>query len=278
MVKTIERKYYKTELDQILKTQIEFHPELKSKELYESCCLELYPNNEAHRTSILNRDFLYLFLQDIIFYQRPLKTKTHLISDCELEYRVRFDTQEKVKLKCIAKSNPIFQEFRLWQFIANLRILEKEKGSKGEDVDVTGDYLVTEEKWVELFEFLDEKEEITQKQLLAKFKLKEDKFRWNFPEDKTYPCNETKAKFINRLKRIEGLKDFSFNKEQIQILWHLLYSVTDPEEREKALKKFAEKNNLNDDFAKSFAKMPPYKKDYGAYSEKAIKKLLPLMR
>lgn len=278
LVKTIERKYYKTELEQILKTQIEFHQELKSKELYESCCLELYPNNEAHRTSILNRDFLYLFLQDIIFYQRPLKTKTHLISDCELEFRVRFDTQEKVKLKCIAKSNPIFQEFRLWQFIANLRILEKDKGSKGEDVDVTGNYLDTEEKWVELFEFLDEKEEITQKQLLAKFKLKEDKFRWNFPEDKTYPCNETKAKFINRLKRIEGLKDVNLNKGQIQILWHLLYSVTDPEEREKALKKFAEKNDLNDDFAKSFAKMPPYKKDYGSYSEKAIKKLLPLMR
>jgi len=57
LVKTIERKYYKSELEKILKTQIEFHPELKSKELYESCCLELYPNNEAHRTSILNRDF-----------------------------------------------------------------------------------------------------------------------------------------------------------------------------------------------------------------------------
>lgn len=278
LVKTIERKFYKAELEQILKTQIEFHPELKNKELYEACCLELYPNNDAHRNGISTRDFLYLFLQDIIFYQRPLKTKTHLISDCELEFRVRFDNQEKIKLKCIAKSNPIFQEFRLWQFIANLRILEKEKGKNGDDLDVTGIYLDTEEKWVELFEFLDEKEDITQKQFLAKFKLKEDKFRWNFPEDKTYPCNETKAKFFNRLKRIEGHKEDKLNSEQIHQLWHLLYSVTDPDEREKALKKFAEKNKLNEEFSKSFSKIPPFKKEYGSYSEKAIKKLLPLMR
>jgi CRISPR-associated endonuclease Csn1 len=278
LVKTIERKYYKAELEKILKTQIGFQPELKNKELYEACCMELYPNNDAHRLSISSRDFLYLFIKDIIFYQRPLKTKTHLISDCELEFRVRFDTQEKVKLKCIAKSNPIFQEFRSWQFIANLRILEKEKGNNGEDLDVTGNYLDTNEKWVELFEFLDEKEDITQKQLLAKFKLKEDKFRWNFPEDKTYPCNETKAKIINRIKRIDGLKELRLSKEQLQHLWHLLYSVTDPEEREKSLKKFSDRNGFNDEFTKSFSKIPPFKKDYGSYSEKAIKKLLPLMR
>ena len=44
------------------------------------------------------------------------------------------------------------------------------------------------------------------------------------------------------------------------------------------MKKYAEKNNRPDLFAEVFAKVKPFKKDYGSYSEKAIKKLLPLMR
>ena len=34
------------------------------------------------------------------------------------------------------------------------------------------------------------------------------------------------------------------------------------------------KNNLGDDFVEVFKKFPPFKKEYGAYSEKAIKKFL----
>jgi len=278
LVKTVERKLYKHEFERILKTQIEFHEELKDKNIYYRCIQELYPNNEAHRKSIENRDFLYLFQQDIIFYQRPLKTKTHLISDCSFEFRIRKDNKEKAFLKCIAKSNPIFQEFRLWQFISNLRIYEREIGSKGEDIDVTSDYLKSENDWVELYDFLNVKEEISQKQLLAKFKLKEERFKWNYPEEKVYPCNETRAKINNRIKRLEGLKEYEISNSLLQELWHLLYSVTDPEERFKALKKFAAKHGFDEGFETSFAKFPPFKRDYGSFSEKAIKKLLPLMR
>ena len=32
-------------------------------------------------------------------------------------------------------------------------------------------------------------------------KLKKDKFRWNYVEDKKYPCNDTKTQFISRLKK-----------------------------------------------------------------------------
>ena len=35
---------------------------------------------------------------------------------------------------------------------------------------------------------------------------------------------------------------------------------------------------MGNDFVEVFKKFPPFKKEYGAYSEKAIKKLLPLMR
>lgn len=61
-------------------------------------------------------------------------------------------------------------------------------------------------------------------------------------------------------------------------MWHILYSVSDKQEIEKALATFAVKNGLNESFVEVFKKFPPFKSEYGAYSAKAIKKLLPLMR
>jgi CRISPR-associated endonuclease Csn1 len=283
LVKTVERKYYKDELTQILKTQIQLNSELFNNEKYEKCIFELYPNNEAHRNNIKQRDFLYLFLDDIIFYQRPLKSKVSLISDCSLENRVKIvdGITEKVPVKCIAKSSPIFQEFRLWQFIKNLKIYALEKEVNGKlinDVEVTSDFIFDEKKHVELFDFLNDKEEITQKQFLAFYKLKEDKFRWNYVENKSYPCNETRAKFLKRIAKIESIDKSFFTTEITQHLWHILYSVTDKEEIKSAIEKFALKHKLNQEFIDSFSKFPPYKKEYGSFSEKAIKKLLPLMR
>ena len=60
-------------------------------------------------------------------------------------------------VKCIAKSHPLFQEFRLWQFIVNLRIYRK---GLAQDVDVTNELLKTEEDYVALFDWLNGKKEI----------------------------------------------------------------------------------------------------------------------
>ena len=61
-------------------------------------------------------------------------------------------------------------------------------------------------------------------------------------------------------------------------MWHILYSVDDKNELEKALKKYEAKYNLNNGFTAVFKDFPPFAKDYGSYSSKAIKKLLPIMR
>jgi CRISPR-associated endonuclease Csn1 len=281
LVKTIERKFYKKEFEEILKTQIKHHPELNNKELYSKCIFELYPNNEAHQRNIKDRDFLYLFKDDIIFYQRPLKIKTHLISNCSFEYRIRRDNKEKVYLKCIPKSNPLFQEFRLWQFITNLKVYRKEKEVNGKihfDVDETNDFLQSIEDRVSLFEWLNDREKISQKQLLNFFKLNEDSYRWNYVQEKEYPCNETRADFIKALKKTKNISKGHLTNELTKKLWHILYSVTDPEERRKAITKFAQTNDFNESFVELFSKFSPYKRDYGSYSEKAIKKLLSLMR
>ncbi len=276
LVRTIERKFYKEELQKILQKQIEEHTALRDNILYQACVNELYPNNETHKKNIENRGFEYLFLNDIIFFLRPLKTKTHLISNCTLEHRIRKDNKEKVWLKCIAKSNPLFQEFRLWQFLSNLKIYVREQNGKY-DVDITHEYLKTEEDWVVLYEWLNQKDKINQKQLLNYFKLKDTSYKWNYVEDKEYPCNETYASFLTRFKKLE--LDISLLTENFTYhLWHILYSVTDPEQRKKTLINWAIQNNFQENVADVFFKYPLFKKDYGSFSEKAIKKLLSLMR
>ena len=282
LVRTIERKFYKDELKRILDKQTEYHPELQNDELYKACIEELYPSNEAYRLNISGRNFTYLFVDDILFYQRPLKTKKSLIANCPYEEHVGIDKatgeEKKYGVKCIAKSHPLYQEFRLWQFLSNLRIYKK---GLADDVDVTQDFLKTEEDYVALFDWLNEKKTIAQKSFFKypAFGLKKDadNYRWNYVEDKEYPCNETRAQLLAYLSKAGITTDF-LTIDLEERLWHLLYSIDDKEELGKALRKFAETYSLNNLFVEVFQKFPPFKKEYGAYSAKAIKKLLPLMR
>lgn len=298
LVRTVERKYYKDELIQILSVQQELIPELKDTELYKRCIEELYPNNEAHRSNLAKPDFVNLFVNDILFYQRPLKSNKTLIDNCPYEYRKDKDGNV-YPIKCIAKSNPLFQEFRLWQFVQNLRIIQRERfvsdgqldlfnnvdtGKLQTDVDVTAEFLKTEDDYIRLFDWLNDRSFIKQDTLLnSYFKIKKEKgkdhypYRWNYVEDKEYPCNETRAVMINGLEKC-NISSEILTHEMEMALWHILYSVEDKIEINKALRTFAEKNNLGNTLAEVFCKMKPYKKDYGSYSEKAINKLLPLIR
>ena len=289
LVRTIERKFYKKELEAILSKQLEFHSELKNRDLYAACLEELYENNDAHRSSIGAKDFVHLFLNDIIFYQRPLKSKKSLISNCPYEVRTFVDREtgevKKESIKCIAKSHPLFQEFRLWQFLQNLKIYARERVVNGKteaDVNITQELLKTEEDWIALFHWLNERKEIDQKAFLKYsafgFKKDIDKYRWNYVEDKVYPCNETRALIVTRLAKVPNVPADFLSREVEEALWHILYSVEDKHEIKKALATFAEKRGLDSHFVEVFEKFPPFKKEYGAYSAKAIKKLLPLMR
>ncbi|APQ17683.1 type II CRISPR RNA-guided endonuclease Cas9 [Maribacter hydrothermalis] len=309
LVKTIERKFYKEELKNILIKQIELQPTLFSEELYKACIEELYPRNEAHQNAIKNRDFIYLLMDDIIFYQRPLKSQKSNISGCQLEQRVYYKANkdsgenEEVKqaVKAIPKSHPLFQEFRNWQWLQNLKIYNKVDTEKGELTDVTKQLLPSEDSWVNLFNFLQCKKELEQKQFIKYFidkklinKTEKDHYRWNYVEDKKYPFTETRAQFISRLTKVEGIeeintfldkktqigtKDNSPFVSRIEQLWHIIYSVSDIKEYESALEKFAIKHHLNEEsFVANFIKFPPFKSDYGSYSKKALNKLLPLMR
>ncbi|MDR0865126.1 MAG: type II CRISPR RNA-guided endonuclease Cas9 [Candidatus Symbiothrix sp.] len=298
LVRTIERKFYKDELIAILKKQIELQPELFTEDMYNDCIRELYRNNEAHQLVLSKQNFVHLFVNDIIFYQRPLRSQKSTIGNCTLEFRKHKDKDRneiKEYLKAILKSNPLYQEFRLWQWLFNLKIYKKE-----DDTDVTEQFIKGIEDVENLYDFLMTKKEVNHKDILQYFFAKEGikgkilnseiaKYRWNYVFDdskekeddksKNYPCNETGYEIRRRLAKIENMLVNFLTPEIEQKLWHIIYSVTDKNEFEKALKTFANKYNLDEiSFVENYKKFPPFKSEYGAYSEKAIKKLLPLMR
>ena len=292
LVNTVERKYYRSELRAILKKQMEFHPVLQNEELYKKCILNLYPNNEAYRNSISTKDFEYLFVEDIIFYQRPLKSKKHLIENCPYEFRRYIDksTGELVidPIKCIAKSHPLFQEFRIWQFISNLRIYT----TNGLNEDKTALFIPDFKAKAELFKWLNDRKDIDQDSLIKKLcgskitKSKKLDYRWNYVEDKKYPCNKTRAAILAKLEKSEKNR---LDDEVLFLIWHLLYSVKTKEEIDAVFSE--EKKRVNGIYARLLnffcestiqkikgIKFEDSEDGYGPYSEKALKKLLPLMR
>ncbi len=288
LIRTIERKFYKEELKLILQKQIELQPELFSNDLYNESIRELYRGNDSQRLQLSNKDFVHLFLEDIIFYQRPLRSQKSSISNCTLEnrkYKDESGTERTQWLKAIPKSNPYYQEYRIWQWIYNLSIYKKD-----DDSNVTAEFLNGLEDWESLFEFLNDRKEVEQKPLIKYFLDRKgykgkgltaevEKYRWNYVEDKKYPCNETKTQISTRLEKVQGIAGGFLTREIEQQLWHIIYSVTDKTDYEKALKSFASKHQLHEtSFIEAFKKIPPFRSDYGSFSEKAIKKLLPLLR
>jgi len=288
LVRTIERHFYKTELSRILTKQKEFHPEFKDEDILDNCIRELYRNNEVYQIALNKQDLAHLILKDIIFYQRPLKSKKSSISNCPQEFRKykNAEGQEVIApLKAIPRSHPLFQEFRLWQWLTNLTIYSNE-----DDTSVNHQFIGTSENYQSLFDFLNNRKEISQDILIKHLvegtglkgkalSLEVAKYRWNFVPDKIYPCNETRSQISSRLSKVDQLAADFLTPEIENQLWHIIYSVRDKTEYEKALGTFADKHKLDrNSFLENFRKFPPFHQEYGSYSTKAIGKLLPLMR
>ncbi len=288
-VETIDRHFYKDELKAILKKQAEFHPELKDQSMLDACSEALYSHNYARQSSLKQKDMIYLLIEDILFYQRPLKSKKSLISNCPFEYHKFVDKEtgeEKIQyIRCIAKSNPYFQEFRLRQFLQNLRIYDI---SGLEEREVTMKYLPDAAAWERLYNWLSERDNVTHESFLKDYlgikkpKGKEAKYplRWNYVEDKKYPAGETRSLLKNSLEKAGAPVELLNDPTTEYRLWHLLYSIDDMKELEGALRKFAIHYQLQDinTFVEVFGKTKPFDKEYGSYSEKALKKILPMMR
>ena len=274
LVRVVDRKFYKEELYRILETQKQFIADLQDSSLYAAAIEALYPQNQAYRESISGKDFTYLLLQDIIFYQRPLKSKKSLISECPYEYRVYKDSTgnwQREYIKCISKSHPLYEEFRIWQFVENLHIYRIETNGISKS-DCTAEYISDK---AQLVDWLLTQKEVSQTSLLKQIAGKQTKgLKWNYVEDKKYPMAPVTSLLTDVVCEAGG----NLSNDELVHIWHILYSVSDKVELVQALTHYADKHQLLDIFVEKLSKVKPFAADYGAYSEKAIRRLLSIMR
>jgi CRISPR-associated endonuclease Csn1 len=325
MFQVVDRDFYREELNDIIATQRRFHKDtLDDKKVFEQCVKTLYPKNDSHAKGLLaNKDAITnLLVEDVLLYQRPLKSKKSEIANCKYEIRYWKDvedkkgnpieevdivtgelkiTKEPVYIKVVSVSHPYFQEFRIWDKLHNIKLIQLEKVVEGKALtnqDVTKDFFKSAKEYQELFKYLNNRKSLNQDQFLSyckkKFNIdytkKDSNYAWNFPEDDELNGNETRVSFATRFIRC-GLTDYSefLTQDKERELWHYLYSVSYKERtvnnNKSAITFFNNffKNcdideRIKEKIINDFTNYPKFASRYCAYSEKALKKLLPLIR
>ena len=278
----IDRTLYRQELDAIWQKQATFHPALNDTAKLPEIATMLYKHNVQKQNELIANDLLYLFANDIIYYQRPLKSQKHRVDRCTREYK-EDDKGNKYGVRVAPKSSPEFQEFRIWQQIHNLKILEMEGETDGKpqlDVDRTELYLRSEQK-AKLFDLFDGRAAVSSGAILKELGLAHRQFRLNYPEEKEFPGNETKAVF-RKVFRKHGYTSEGENllndPVKCYLLWHILYSLNDAKDIVSALKNAKHGFGLTEEVIYHLSKLPDLPKQYAAFSSKALRKMLPLMR
>lgn len=294
----VRREKYKNELETIWSKQVELRKaknlekEILNDDKLEEVVTALYKHNSAKQKELKEKELLYIISDDIIYYQRELKSQKNSIGECRYEKHKGIDG-EIYGVKCAPKSCPEFQEYRIWQDIHNIRIFKKEQKINGItkiDVDVTKDFITSEAK-EKLFKLFDKSREISEQNIFDELnklstdtELSTDTYRINlFTNRDKLQGNETKELFRKIFRKFnyqtEGEKLLQ-DKDTLRRLWHIYYSISSSnlEKSAKGIRTALSKFNLPEEIIDAFTKLPEPKKQYAAYSTKAIKKLLPLMR
>jgi CRISPR-associated endonuclease Csn1 len=234
---------------------------------------------------------------EIIYYQRPLKSQKGLVSICEFEGKFRKNKEGKsvfVGPKVAPRSSPLFQVSKIWESINTIKL----KGKRGQE------YEITLAQKNELFNYLDNNEKLSEAELFKILKLnKEDGYAGNSMTKNGIKGNETKSSINKIIKGLSNAKnllkfdltestkyiidystgeeterlmiDASFEKEPFYQLWHSIYSITNDNDLIKAL---ATKFNIPDEEAKQLAKLNFTKQGFSGKSAKVIRKTLPFLQ
>lgn len=219
-------------------------------------------------------DELRKALERTIFFQRPLKSQKGLVGKC---------TFEKGKSRCPV-SHPRFEEFRMLQFINNIRVTAPDGTSRPlspQELDAVRPLFMRKSK--PHFDFSEIARKIAGKGRYAcKGDDTEAAWRFNFSSSTTVsgcPVTASLAAIFgdDYLSEICSLYILGDGKTAEQILgdvWHVLFFFDDKDK----LCDWASKNlQLTDEQAKKFAdiSMP---QGYASLSLNAINKILPYLR
>ncbi len=283
----ILRARYQEEFDAIWDMQFERHIKNVKKETIEEIAYFLFPgireSQQKLRQEAVNKGLKHIIRDQIIYFQRRLKDQSHLISEC------RFERGEKA----IAKSHPLFQEYKIWEQINKLSItrrIQKEVRKNGKPKYEYLERNISSKFKEYLYEELQDKKELAFSTVFNQLKKQDD---FNETEDffngldkkSKLIGNTTKISLKKRLGRFWEALELDNIENQIE-MWSLLYNGKGNEydlesQRNRDIAKYLKEKGINDkDFEKivvaiSCIKFP---RNYASISLLTVKKALPLVR
>lgn len=258
---------------------------------------------KAFYPEVLTEENVRQIRNEIIFYQRALKSCKHLVSECEFMRRELFDSEHNPILnkkgevvvagpKCAPKSSPLSQVCKIWEEINNIRITNKEND----------EFFIDGEHKRKIFEFLDAHEKMKADDLYKILGIgKGGGWSADRAVSKGLVGNTTKVSLMKALKGIEGAdKMLQFNLKEVESgkvnvdtgeivyeisadceneplyrLWHIIYSISNREEQRVALEK--QFGIFDDSALEALYKIDFIKQGYAERSFKFMRKLLPAL-
>ncbi|MDD2657439.1 MAG: type II CRISPR RNA-guided endonuclease Cas9 [Candidatus Pacebacteria bacterium] len=292
--------YFYSELikDQFFKVKENIFPREAYIEEFETICntqKQFYPDT-------LTDEFISKLRNEIIYYQRPLKSQKGLVSVCEFEGFLKQGKDGKeyfVGPKVTPKSSPLFQLSKIWENINNIKLGTR----KGNNIEIT------KEQKLAIFDHLENNEKLTVTDLLRIVDIKKDNCYINKQIEKGLIGNTTKNAIRNCLGGAEKYNhllnlnisilesekqsylvdketgeitnekssrciDSSVEREPLYQLWHTIYSISDKEECSNALQV---RFGIEQSIADKLANINFNKSGFGNKSAKVIRKTLPYL-
>ena len=221
---------------------------------------QIWERQKIEYPEVLTDELLANIRDRIIFYQRPLMSQKHLVSDCTFEKNH----------KAAPKSSPLFQVFKIWQDLNHFEI----KTKRGAIVEFTV------EMKQKVFEVLDNQFDINKTKFWEILGLKASEHRLNFKEIRG---NVTKAKLVEAFSELNinrpNLLSFdphgNPDEQPFFRIWHLLYSINEKNADEILLKTLqASPYNFSEIEAIGLIQKVSFKNDFGALSSRAMRRIL----
>lgn len=250
----------------------------------------------------------------VIFYQRKLKSQKGLVSFCEFESKtIEVVEDGKIKSKTIGyrvspKSSPLFQEFKIWQNLHNVKAQNK----------ITKEILLLNDKAKQdLFFELNIKGNLDKKYVIEFLGYKNNEWELNYSTLEGNRTNKALYDVFEKIIKTEGSEEIefatmtaseikntveeflkasninssilefdatlqgkAFEKQSSYQLWHLLYAYVEDKSatgNDELYKQLFNKFGFKKEYAQMLANIS-FSQDYGSLSAKAMRKIFPFIK
>ena len=282
--RVILRQQYMNEFDAVWEEQAKHYSFLNNctKENLVEILDYIFPGQSESQKKLreegLKKGLKHIIKEQIIYYQRPLKPQTELISKCQ------FEREERV----IPISHPLFQEFRCWDQINRLYITSKQEfkdeKKKKNVIHYTNRYLTDEQK-LAIYDKLQKQKQLAFSEVSKIVNLKTDMSE--FLNGLHVKAKMAGCETIITINKILG--DFSVNDIAIITnIWQSIYdNVHEGSEYDVNSKRVqsilaALPDSIEEEkrieIALKIAQNIKFPRKYASLSKKAIENILPIMQ